>query len=295
MCYTHFMLGAIIGDIAGSPYEMDKLGQDKLDYRPFFLNGLAKFTDDTNLTIATADAIMSKTPYYVKYLEWFKKNPHLGYGSSFVEWAEAGGQTVNDSWGNGAVMRISPIAFFANKRMQPPNANGDVYPQSIDEKLEWAYQEAVNSIKRTHNSDEARNGALAMTTALVLAGTRHPMYDPFTKKEILDWVSKLSGYDLTASLEDVRNTWTKRDCRCSITVPQAFICFRDSTDFESAIRNSVYSKGDVDTIAAMAGALAEYHYGVESINPGILVETKLRLSPEMIDIVNRCYDNKLKW
>ena len=106
------MIGAIIGDIAGAPYEGDKLGQDKRDYRPFYLNGLAKFTDDTNLTIAVADSLINDVPYHVKYLEWYKKNPNLGYGSSFKEWAARDGTFQNDSRGNGAVMRISPIAFF---------------------------------------------------------------------------------------------------------------------------------------------------------------------------------------
>ena len=96
-------------------------------------------------------------------------------------------------------------------------------------------------------------------------------------------------------MEDVRNNWSKRDIRCNIAAPQALICFFESTDFESAIRNAVYSKGDVDTIAAIAGGIAEFYYGVETISPEILAETKARLQPEMIDIINKCYDGKLKW
>ena len=273
------MIGSIIGDIAGAPYEGDRLVQDKKNYRPFYLNGLAKFTDDTNLTIAVADAFLSGVPYHEKYLEWHKKNPNLGYGSSFVEWAEKGGNYQNDSRGNGAVMRVSPIALFALKQ--------DTFP--IEKQLEWAYKEAVESIKMTHNCDEARNGAMAAVTAMVMAGHKYP------KKEIKDVVSQLAGYDLTVSLETVRNEWSKRDIRCDITVPQALICFFESEDFESAVQNGVYSKGDTDTISAIAGSIAEYYYGVETINPGILVETKMRLQPEMIDIVNKCYDNNLKW
>jgi len=282
------MIGAIIGDIAGAPYESDKLGQDKRDYRPFFLNGLAKFTDDTNLTIAVADAILNDVPYHVKYLEWYKKNPDLGYGSSFKEWADKGGNFQNDSRGNGAVMRISPIALFA-MGMSTIDNQGDVVLFSIEDQLQWAYEQVAESTKMTHNTPEARNGGLAAVTAMIMAGRK------FDKEDIRQVVSDLSKYDLTVSLETVRNDWSKRDIRCDITVPQALIAFLESHDFESAVRNAVYSKGDTDTIAAIAGAIAEYYYGVETINPGILAETKLRLQPEMIDIVNQCYANQLKW
>lgn len=272
------MIGAIIGDIAGAPYESDKLGQDKRDYRPFFLNGLAKFTDDTNLTIAVADALLSDQPYHVKFLEWYKKNPDLGYGSSFKEWVGKGGNYQNDSRGNGAVMRISPIAFFAMKMAA-----------GIEDQLTWAYEQVAESTKMTHNTAEARNGALAAVTAMIMAG------NGLDKEEIRRVVGDLAKYDLSVPLETVRNEWTKRDIRCDITVPQSLIAFLESTDFESAVRNAVYSKGDTDTIAAIAGAIAEYYYGVNSINSGILAETKLRLQPEMIKIVDACYVGTLKW
>lgn len=274
------MIGAIIGDIAGAPYEGNKLIQNKRDYRPFFLGELAKFTDDTNLTIAVAESILTKTPYHINFIKWYNKNPNVGYGSSFIKWVKEGGTTQNDSWANGAVMRISPIALFAMKM------KGD-----LNTRLEWAYKEVADSTRMTHNTEEARNGALAAITAMILAGQR-PNY---SIKEIKEIVSKLSGYDLNTPLDTIKTDWAKRDIRCNITVPQALICFFESTDFESAIKNSIYSEGDADTIAAIAGAIAEYYYGTDSINMGILQETKLRLQPEMIDIINVCYDGDLKW
>jgi len=282
------MIGSIIGDIAGCPYEGDRLVQDKRDYRPFFLNGLAKFTDDTNLTIAVAEALLTGKPYHEMYMKWYTKNPDLGYGSGFKEWCENGGNVVKDSWANGAAMRVSPIALYAVLR-NVTDEKGDEVRLTLEQQLEWAFKEAVESTKMTHNTDEARNGALAVTTAMILASHKYP------KKEIQDYVTKLSGYDLTANVETVRNEWTKRDIRCNITVPQALICFLESTSFEDCIRLSVYSKGDVDTIAAIAGGIAEHFYGVESINAGILVETKMRLQPEMIAIINDSYGNQLKW
>jgi ADP-ribosylglycohydrolase len=278
------MIGSIIGDIAGAPYEGDKLGQDKRDYRPFFLNGLAKFTDDTNLTIAVADAILNGKSFAEKYLEWYKKNPNLGYGSGFREWAEKGGLDVGESWANGAAMRVSSIPLLASR-----------LPLPFDGQMGWALTKAMESTVPTHNCSEARNGAMSLVMAGLMAGRREDGKRVYDKTAIKDMVVKLAGYDVTADVETVHNTWDKREIRCDVTVPQALICFLESEDFEDCIRLSVYSKGDVDTIAAMAGGIAEQYYGVESINPGILAETKMRLQPEMIDIVNRCYNNELKW
>lgn len=284
------MIGAIIGDIAGAPYEGDRLVQDKRDYRPFYLNGLAKFTDDTNLTIAVADSLLTGVPFEQKFIEWYKKNPDLGYGSSFKEWAGKGGGYQNESRGDGAAMRVSSIALFASKLGY---SQSDTYwtpaECSFEEKWEWALRIAAESTKPTHNCPEARNGAMAVVTAGLLASMK------LSKEKIKEIVINLSGYNLDASVEEIRETWTKRDIRCDIVVPQALICFLESKDFEDCIRLSVYSKGDVDTVAAIAGGIAEQFYGVDSINPGILVETKLRLKPDMIDIVNKCYEGQLNW
>lgn len=290
------MIGSIIGDIAGAPYEGDKLGQDRRDYRPFFLNGLAKFTDDTNLTIAVADAILDDVPFEEKYLEWYRKNPNLGYGSSFKEWAEKGGGYQNESRGNGAAMRVGSIPLFAHNLDLDVPEEGYQQLTALYKKLEWALNCAVRSVAPTHNCDESRNGAMAIVLTSMLAGHRDAAGKRvFDMESIRKEVSRVAGYDLSVDIETVRNSWDKRDIRCDITVPQALICFLASTSFEDAIRLAVYSKGDVDTIAAMAGGIAEWYYGVDSINPGILVETKMRLQPEMIEIIDRCYNGALKW
>ncbi len=277
------MIGSIIGDIAGAPYEGDRLGQDRRDYIPFYLNGLAKFTDDTNLTIAVADAILNSSnvatiPFEQKYIKWYNKNPNLGYGSAFKVWANDGGGYRNDSWANGAAMRVSPIVLLQNN----PN-------NSIESNIDIMFETARQSVLPTHNCDESRVGALAIVTAMFLASLK------IHKDKIKTIISELTNYDLTASVEEVRETWDKRNIRCNITVPQALICFFESENFEDAIRLSIYSKGDTDTIAAMAGGIAEWYYGVETIDPLILTETKSRLQPEMIDIINVCYRGTLKW
>lgn len=278
------MIGSIIGDIAGSPYEGDRLGQDRRDYRPFFLNQLAKFTDDTNLTIAVADAIIHNLPFEQKFVEWYKKNPNLGYGSAFREWAEKGGGYINESRGNGAAMRVGAIPLLARR-----------IPASFEDQMAWALQIAAESTVPTHNCAESRNGALSIVLASMMAAERENGQHKYEKSVIKDTVIQLTGYDLTASVEEVRNTWEKRDIRCDITVPQALICFFESESFEDCVRLAVYSKGDVDTIAAMAGGIAEWWYDLGSINPEILAAAKLRLQPEMISIIEQCYNGKLVW
>ena len=49
------MYGAILGDIIGSPYEFDMGGKTK-DFPLFSRN--SRFTDDTVMTIAVAEALM---------------------------------------------------------------------------------------------------------------------------------------------------------------------------------------------------------------------------------------------
>lgn len=283
------MIGSIIGDIAGAPYEGDRLTVDRPDYRPFFLDQLSKFTDDTNLTIAVADAILSQTCFRDKILEWYKKNPDLGYGSGFKKWAENGGIVINDSYANGGVMRVSPITLFA-LALQEPNREGKMVNEPFSSKLMWAMDMGYASSYFTHNTGEARRGVGALITASMMAGQR--LADGsrvYTKKQIHETIELLFDYNLNTTVSIIRNWGDKRNIRCNITVPQALICFLESLDFEHCIRLSVYSKGDVDTVAAMAGGIAEQWYGVESISPDILAETKARLQPEMIDIVNKSY------
>ena len=62
-------------------------------------------------------------------------------------------------------------------------------------------------------------------------------------------------------------------------------------DYESAIRNAVYTKGDTDTTAAIAGSIAEAFYGVKSIPQEMIDGAKARMTPEMIELVNKFYSH----
>ena len=71
-------------------------------------------------------------------------------------------------------------------------------------------------------------------------------------------------YQLGKTCEDYRTEQAGHHGReiCQVSVPQAIICFLESTDFEDCMRNCISIGGDSDTIAAIAGGLAEAYYGV---------------------------------
>ena len=271
------MIGAIIGDIVGSPYEQVLLnGVDSVDFQPLFSPNLSKFTDDTVLTIATADAIMSGVPFHKKYKEWARKYPNKGYGSRFHEWFNNEEDVINDSYSNGCMMRVSPIPMYCFQKNIPMDY---IFPGGKS-----LFNEVKESIKYTHNSEEAEDGTIAVASAI------YASLKGFKKDSIKEEISSFYGYPLSDSLEQVRNEWPKDTIRCKVTCPQALISFFESTDFDSAIRNAVYSKGDVDTIAAIAGSIAESYYGVDSIPKYMIAEAKDRLPQEMINVVNKFYN-----
>ncbi|MFQ5444589.1 MAG: ADP-ribosylglycohydrolase family protein, partial [Nitrospinales bacterium] len=101
------MLGAIAGDIIGSVYESNNI---KTTDFPLF-SAHSTFTDDTVLTVALADSILSKADYVEKLKEYYSLYPNAGYGQSFILWAESPDNAPYNSWGNGSAMRVSPVGF----------------------------------------------------------------------------------------------------------------------------------------------------------------------------------------
>ena len=271
------MIGATIGDMVGSPYELNTvLEVENVAWEPLFHPTLSKYTDDTVLTMATADTILGFVDTYKsnlgpdwffkeKYKEWARKYPNRGYGGTFWAWANQDLDVKNKSYADGCMMRCSPI--------------GIMWWDNLDMALELA--EA--SIQWTHNSPESLRGVSAITAAICMG------FQGKSKQEIKAFVEEQYGCWLDCSVQTVRDTWDKRNIRCNITCAQALICFLNSTDFESAIRLAVYSMGDCDTIAAIAGSIAEAFYGPQSIPRSMIDEAKKRLPQEMIDLMNKFY------
>lgn len=262
------MIGAIIGDIVGSPYEGSHLNWVDDRNFPLFAKQYSRFTDDTVLTCATADALLHPLSghddnFAIRYREWALKYPGRGYGSGFQQWVDIGGLTVNNSYANGAMMRCSPIALYCSL-------------------LPTAQVIAERSIVATHNSPESKRGVCSIVSAI------HMALNGSTKLQIKGYIEEHYGHMLDLTVEQWRQH-PKPNIRCNLSAPQALTCFMESTDYESAIRNAVYTKGDTDTIAAIAGSIAEAFYGVKSIPPVMVAGMKERITPEMVELINEFY------
>ena len=253
------MLGAIVGDIVGSVYEWHNI---KTKEFPLFRDDCF-FTDDTVMTVATADALMNggKSDDFIDaYKKWGQLYPNAGYGGRFGSWIYSSDREPYNSWGNGSAMRVSPCAwlmdcgFYARTGCWPSNG----------------WERATISAAVTHNHPEGVKGAQATTAAIFLCrfyaeGHAFDYCEPWSIIELKAEIKKLLesnlGYDLSHSLDEIRPTYRFNES-CQDTVPQAITAFLESTDFEDAIRNAISLGGDSDTLAAITGSIAEAAYGI---------------------------------
>ena len=237
------MYGAILGDIVGSPYEFDCNNYKAKDF-PLF-SRRSDFTDDTVMTLAVAKALLLYGT--ITDMDAFKRelvrvmhevgmpHPHCGYGGRFCTWMMKNYTEPYGSFGNGSAMRVSPVAWFAG---------------SLDE----CERLAAATAEVTHNHPEGIKGAVAVAGAIYLARTGHSM------AEIREYTERFYPIDFT--LDEIRPDYDFVET-CQGSVPQALEAFFESPGFEDAIRNAVSIGGDSDTIADMAGAIAEAYYGAD--------------------------------
>lgn len=249
------IVGAICGDIIGSVYEWERIKTKKF---PLFSDE-SRFTDDTVMTIAVAEAFVKDRDYQSSMLRWGRKYPFCGYGGSFGEWLRSENPKPYDSYGNGSAMRVSPI--------------GCVF-HTPEETL----READLTARPTHNHPEGIKGAQATALSIFLARMGA------SKKEIKKEIDGRFNYDLDRSVAQIRKTYGF-DETCQKTVPEAIICFLESTDYKDAIRNAVSLGGDSDTLACISGGIAAAYY--KEIPQSIIAEATKRLKPEMIDVLNK--------
>ena len=253
------MLGAIIGDIVGSVYEWHNI---KTKDFPLFRDECF-FTDDTVMTIATADAIMNggeADNFIEAYKKWGRLYPEAGYGGRFGSWIHSGDRKPYNSWGNGSAMRVSPCAWVMNCGFY---GRTGCWPSN-------GWECVIKSAEVTHNHPEGIKGAQATAAAIFLSrfyagGHAFDYCQPWSLEELKAEMKKLIesnlGYDLSRTLDEIRPTYRFNES-CQDTVPQAIIAFLESTDFEDAIRNAISLGGDSDTLAAITGSIAEAAYGV---------------------------------
>lgn len=225
------MLGALIGDMVGSRFEWQNYKGKDFDLR----HPDCRATDDSILTIAIADALLQGADFGVTLRRYCRNYPNAGYGGRFLHWAAGDSNEGYHSFGNGSAMRVSPVGWFG---------------KTLAEVFDIAYASAMP----THDHPEGIKGAKAVAAAIFLARRGQ------NKGAIRDYTELTFGYDLSRTPDEIRPNYTF-DVTCQGSVPQAFSCFLHSTDFEDALLTAVSIGGDSDTIACIAGSMAEAYYG----------------------------------
>ena len=258
------MLGAITGDIIGSVHEHMAT---KTKEFPLFTAD-SQFTDDTVLTVAVADCLLTGSSYVDKFHEYTRAYSDRGYGLRFFHWVPSGRRDPYNSWGNGSAMRVSPVAFAF---------------QTLEEVL----KEARSSAEVTHNHPNGIRGAEATEAATFLAR------QGASKKEIREIAEEQFGYDLSRTIASIRETYTF-DESCQGTVPEAITAFLESEDYEDAIRLAISLGGDADTLACIAGGIAAPFYG--GVPENIATPAWALLDDRLRNTVTRfCEVYQIKW
>ena len=228
-----------------------------------FLTDKSEFTDDTVMTCAVAKALMDSKEDFsnlpqktVEAMQRIgRRFPNCGYGARFYRWMFTDDPQPYMSYGNGSAMRISPVGFAA---------------RDVEEAKRLSA--AVTAV--SHNHPEGLKGAEATAVAIVLARQGR------TKAEIRSAME--AYYDLGMSVDEYRIRWQGHGREiCQIAVPQALTCFLEGEDYENVIRNCISIGGDSDTIAAIAGGIAEAFYGVPE---EYLAQAKAKLDARLLDV-----------
>ena len=234
------MIGAIIGDVVGSRFEFHNYLSKEFD----FLTSDCTFTDDTVMTCAVAQTLMDSKEDFsdlsdkaVAAMQRIGQQfPNCGYGSRFIGWMFSETPQPYNSCGNGSAMRISAVGFAAKD-------------------VEEAKRLSAAVTRVSHNHPEGMKGAEATAVAIVMARQGK------TKEEIRAVMEDY--YDLSVSVNEYRVSWSGHGKEiCQVSLPQALACFFEGDSYEDVIRNCISIGGDSDTIAAIAGGIAEAYYGV---------------------------------
>ena len=275
------MLGAMIGDIAGSKYEFN----NTFDYDFEMFGEGCDFTDDTICTVAIADAILNGRSYQESLLDWCRRypSPKGAYGGRFAAWIRSLNPQPYNSFGNGSAMRVSPVAWLFDD-------------------LSQVLEEAEKSALPTHNHPEGIKGAKAVAHAIWYF--RKSKFSEESKDSENEETKGLKNENAKASKDEnetiqgfmsiARSYYEDFDTRvypkgkfdetCMDAVPLSFYLLSQASSFEDAIRLAISHGGDSDTIGAIVGSIAEARFGI----PQEMKEKALSYLPDdMKDIWNQ--------
>lgn len=248
------MIGAIVGDIIGSYFE--HYPTKYTDFDLYSENSF--FTDDTVLTVAVADWLLNGGELRTYFHEYVDRYPGAGYGGTFLNWARCREVEPYGSWGNGSAMRVSPVAYAR---------------ESLPDVLRLAEETA----SVTHNHPDGILGALAV------AGCVFVTRNGGSKDDVRRFVDTEIGYDLSRTIDTIRPFYSF-DVSCSGSVPEAITAFLESTSVEHAIRLAVSLGGDSDTMACIAGAIAEPFFG--GVPDDLWLPARGRLDGDLATVVD---------
>ena len=255
------MLGAIIGDLAGSIYEFEQIK----NFHPVKINNIIEdnsfFSDDTILTVAVADAILNNVDYEKKLkeyaIEYGNKIPQgipyfkTMFSPGFTKWVK--GNFQGESVGNGAMMRISPVGFLFNTE---------------DDVIKNARLATIPS----HNNKEAIESATIV--ALIIFYARLGL----SKQDI---INKLN-------LKIKKPIITKFNYNCADSIDLCLYSLFNSNSFEESIRLAISFGGDTDTNACIVGSMAEAMFGIDE---NLKEKAISKLPQNFKKIVKKFYNN----
>ena len=257
------LYGAILGDMVGAPFEFDRGGKTK-DFKMFTKD--SHFTDDTVMTVAIAEALLSVPPTAKEdkvknavvnsMLYWGRRYPKAGYGGAFGLWLASDKPQPYNSWGNGSAMRVSPVAWWADDLSR------------VIEVARW-------TAEVSHNHPEGVRGAVATATAIFLARKGE------SKEYIRKYLEKRYFYGFDRTCDEIRPAYHHVES-CQETVPEALTAFFEGETFEDVIRTAVSLGGDCDTLTCISGSVADAFYGVPK---KMVKECQKRLTTDLLDAV----------
>ncbi len=237
------MYGAILGDIIGSRFEFDR-GDHTKDFELFTRNN--EYTDDTVMTVAVMEALefagvnadidTIRKECIMSMKRWGQCYPYAGYGRRFFDWVLSKDSKPYNSYGNGSAMRVSGAGWLYDS-------------------IERTREVARATADITHNHPEGIKGAECTAAVMYLARTGK------SKDEIKDYVVREFGYDVSRSVDELRPLHEHVES-CMDSLPKALASFFEGDSYEDVVRNAISLGGDTDTIAAIAGAMADAMYGV---------------------------------
>ena len=261
------MLGAVIGDAAGSPYEFANVKRKDI---PLLEDRVVPwgYTDDTVQMVACADALLRCADNWsderfraclIERLQHFAGfRPTWDYGRGFVQWLDRKQPRPYRSCGNGAAVRAIPIGWFARS------------PREAETIAELA-------ASVTHDHPEGIRGAQATAAAVWHAANK------WTRAEIRNYVEEhFYPLDFFLTLDELRPVF-RYDDSCQGTVPPALTAFFESSGFEDAIRNAISVGGDSDSLACITGGVAGAYYGVDVPMANQVLG---RMDEQLVDVIN---------